>query len=234
MCPSVPAPRPGSTRKARSVVKQKAWQASSCRQPNGAGSPGNRLSGALVGGRRRWVVFVLSGCESVLRGSDARFLRTTSVLLLQLIHKHLNTTARLSFRLHLQPPRHSTHSPPSNTTHPSRWRLRYVPCYLPRPPPASHGRCPSVPSPSTQANVMPQTAREVRDSRCMPRPAPLIDVATARLSSPGFASRLSATMVSAARHPPAVIAHANGLVYRDGYVHEGQSTCQLRASGLTY
>jgi hypothetical protein len=55
------------------------------------------------------------------------------------------------------------------------------------------------------------TAREVRWTACKHSNVQHIDTAAARLSSPGFANRLSATMVSP-HTPPAMAAQANSAL----------------------
>lgn len=100
------------------------------------------------------------------------------------------------------PPSLPSHAPPHNKQ-PIQWRTRYVALYL-HPPRRSHRRdAPLALNPrarrrlSTNANMTaPNSARGKRHG-LSPSHDRLIDVATARLSSPGSANRLSATMVSA-------------------------------------
>lgn len=90
---------------------------------------------------------------------------------------------------------------------PSQWRLRYVTLYLRFPAAAGRRAAPRLHC-DKHANM--PTAREVRFDMLQAQQRMGIDTAIARLSSPGFANRLSVTMVCP-RALSATAAHANSV-----------------------
>jgi hypothetical protein len=79
------------------------------------------------------------------------------------------------------------------------------------------------------------TAREVRARRDWHAAAQNTDTPAARLSSPGFANRLSATMVSRPHAHSAVAAHANSfLTEMVTYMKVRRYISRLLHSALTY
>jgi hypothetical protein len=142
-----------------------------------------------------------------LQEAAARFLKGLKTLFDPLSQLSINTARPVSFRT---PATHHCHPRPPHQPifPPSQWRLRYVPLYLPSSPPLRPADAPRLLC-DRHANMA--TAREVRRTARMHSNAQHIDTPAARLSSPGFASRLSATMVSP-RPPPAVAAQANSVL----------------------
>jgi hypothetical protein len=193
-------------------------------QNMGQASPGSREwshvnmpSRPTIWGKAQLLSAVVSRQAFTCLEAAARFPKGLKTLIDPLAQLSINTARPVSFRT---PATHHRHPRPPHPPEfqPSQWRLRYVPLCLPSSPPLRPADAPRL---RCDRRANRTTAREVRPPTGTHGRTQHIDTSIARLSSPGFASRLSATMVSP-HTPPALAAQANSP-RRDGYVYEGLS-----------